>query len=106
MVDMGYTEDEKKNEFGKQKSLIDDTPEYPYGLRISLRPEDTAKLGCKECEVGEVKEFVIKVKVVSKNIEDQYSGMEAYPSLGLQITEMEPIGEKDKKSDADKMYGE
>jgi hypothetical protein len=92
-MDMKFTEDEKKERFSETKNLLEDTPEYPYGLQISLRPEDVHKLGLGDCDVQDMKKFMISAKVIEKSADPNYKGSDKV-SLELQITDMELEGKK------------
>lgn len=90
-MDMRYTEEEKKKEFSQQKNLLEDTPEYPYGLRIELRPEDVKKLGLEDCDVGDVKDMMVSAVVIEKRQDPNFKGSEQ-TSVELQITDINVKG--------------
>ena len=80
-----------------------ETPEYPYGLSISLDDESMNKLGLGELPaVGDEMMVMAKVKVKSAG-ESEYEGEEKSRNVTLQITDM-GLKEEEKRA-ADKMYG-
>ena len=77
-------------------------PKYPYGLRITLGPEELKKLEQKGLQVGDIKELKIKAKVVEVRA-DEGEGDVSENRVELQIVEMEC--EKEEKSDSTVLYG-
>jgi uncharacterized transporter YbjL len=77
-----------------------DSPAYPYGLRIELNDESMKKLGLKELpEVGE--EMMLLAKVVVERVSQNDTKDGKRQDMSLQITEMElSEGEEEKKEEA------
>lgn len=103
MIDMKISDMEKKEM--SAPSVLNDTANYPYGLRIHLDPESFKKLGIEVPEVGEKFLLHATVEVMSVNAES-YKGYEKKYSCGLQIMDME-LEETEKENDAaNAIYGE
>lgn len=99
MHDMRLTSEEKKD-FSTPKSSA---PKYPYGLTITLGPEELEKLGLKEAPAVDT-ELSFKVKTFVKEVgRDELEGDESEYRVQLQITEMAEV--KKDKTVADAMYG-
>lgn len=86
MADMKMSVEERKD-FSTPKSM--QAPSYPYGLRISLGPEELEKLGVTEApELDKEMEFSVRAMVVEVEKED-VEGEEKKFKVELQIKEME-----------------
>lgn len=107
MKSMAITDEEKKE--NKVESVLD-TPDYPYGLELSLNRDTYRKLGFQKPPVIGQEFYVMAkahVKDVSKTVEH---GADSY-SCSLQITEMDLKEKKEdkEKSDSNKstiLYGQ
>lgn len=77
-----------------------DSPAYPYGLRLELNDETMKKLGLEELpEVGETMALTAKVVVERVSQNDTKEGKRQ--DMSLQITDMElSEGEEEKKDEA------
>lgn len=96
MIHMGYTEKEKKEEFRTDKSLLEDTPQYPCGLKLTLSPEDIKKLNIESVlKVGRKLVFCIETEVTSMEKVDNYQDEEGELRACLQVTFMEHLNTKD-----------
>lgn len=96
--------DMKRSNSNTDKETVEaDSPEYPYGLSISLDAESMEKLNMSEMpEIGEEMLVMAKVRVTSLS-QHEMEGSDKDKHVSLQITEM---GLKDEeKRAADKMYG-
>lgn len=84
---MKMSKEEADEQYGSPTKLAD-TPEYPYGLEISLNDEAIAQLGLDPLPaVG--KEMMIRARVkVSRTSAHETMGGEAEKCLSLQITDM------------------
>lgn len=81
----------------------DGGPVYPYGLRISLRDEDLAKLGIKDLPaVGDTMTLTAQVQVTRVSDEQAFYGRER--CLGLQITDMELSAAKAEQAEGSETY--
>lgn len=103
MIDMKISDMEKKEM--ASPSVLNDTADYPYGLRIHLDPESFKKLNIGVPKIGTKMVMECVVEVMSVNAES-YKGDEKKYSCGLQITamEVEPIDSGVSASEA--IYGD
>jgi hypothetical protein len=103
MIDMKISDMEKKEM--ATPSVLNDTADYPYGLRIHLDPESFKKLGIGVPKIGTKMVMECVVEVMSGNAET-YKGDEKKYSCSLQITSMdvEPIDSGVSASEA--IYGD
>ena len=100
MADMSMSAEEKKD-FSTPSSMK--APSYPYGLKISLGPEELEKLGIQDApELDAEMEFKIKA-FVSEVRKNDTEGDEKEFSVELQIKEMEQ--KKSEKSASEALYG-
>lgn len=67
------------------------TPDFPWGLRISFDHKDLAKLklDCKDCDVGDEFHFVAMARVKSKSSESSEGG--EHSRVELQIEKIKLI---------------
>lgn len=95
MTDMKLSKEDRKD--GLFPCSCDDSgPEYPYGLRISLRNPELNKLGIKDLpKVGTVMTITATAEVVSTSQEDRAKG-EDTRDVGLQITSLSIASEAEK----------
>ena len=79
-------------------------PRYPWGLQLNLDDEILTKLGISKLpEVGETYPLSAKCEVTSVSASDtQGGGMRR--SLSLQITELAPFAQDEKKDPKDVLY--
>ena len=85
------------------KSISEEKPQYPYGLRISLDNDALEKLGIKTLPAsGKVIMVIAKCEVKSVN-ESDYEG-EKRKSMELQITDL--CLETEKKDFSKSLYGD
>lgn len=93
MIDMKITESEKKD--ASLLSVVDDRPNYPYGLEIRLDSETIKKLNLKDPQVGQkmMMEAMVEITSVSST---NFKGDEKKYTVNMQITQMEL---EDKDSD-------
>lgn len=83
----------------------DNSPRYPYGLRLDLSSESLEKLGMKAMpKVGAKLMLEAEVEVQSVSIGDSVDGGKNR-SLSIQVTEM-ALGTGKEESDEEKFYGE
>ena len=102
MRDMSMSVSEKKD-FSTPESMK--APSYPYGLRISLGPDELAKLGIQDAPALEA-EMVFKVKAFVAEVEKvDTDGDEKDFKIELQIKAMEQIEDKKEKSASEALYG-
>jgi hypothetical protein len=103
MKDMRMNSKDKKD-FYSMPSVIDDKPEYPHGLEISLIKESMEKLGLdgSKLKVGDEFTMVAKVKVKSIREVNENGDVAEYASE-LQICEME-LDKSEKEKSADAFY--
>lgn len=105
MINMSYSDEEKKEEYSERKSLIADKPKYPHGLKINLDEGMAKKLGLDEStKVGDKIMMLARVEVCSVYREN-YEGDVGSVSIGLQITDMDLKKPKEETDVASKMYG-
>jgi hypothetical protein len=91
---------EEKKDFSTPKPQA---PSYPYGLRISLGPDELEKLGIQDAPALD-QEMVFKVKAFVAEVEKTESdGDERGFKIDLQIAEMEEV--KKEKSASEALYG-
>ena len=75
--------------------ISEDTPVYPYGLKINLGPEEIAKLMLdKELQVGDVLKISGMVEVTSVSAEELKNGKDE-KNVSMQITDLYVEEEKD-----------
>lgn len=87
MINLRITEEEKKDQ--ASHSVLYDTPEYPYGLKLQIDPETYAKLGLKDApQIGQKLILLAAVEVCGGYEEDQKGDVKGY-SMTLQIEQME-----------------
>lgn len=103
MVSMVISEKEKKD--NSVTSILDDRPQYPYGLSINLGPDEISKLGLdKMPQAGDKLGMMANVTVSAINMENN-QGDDRKFRMTLQITDMEiEKGEKDKSIESS-IYG-
>ena len=66
MINMARTKAERKKEADRWKTdTPENTPDYPYGLSISLEEVDVTKLGLEDCEADDVLELVSEATVTT-----------------------------------------
>lgn len=110
LIDMSLSIQEKKEM--AEPTAITDRPDFPYGLKIHLGPEEMKKLGLDVPKVGETMGLVASVEVtdVSSNKgEDDVR----QTSMSLQITGMrlsegspeKPEAKKEEKSTSETLFG-
>lgn len=93
----------RKGETLLAEARQDDTPEYPYGLRVGLDSESLDKLGVTELPtIGTTMTLMAKVEVVSVSQYESDDGKNR--DVSLQITDMELRGEGASASDPRKLY--
>ena len=104
MVSMKLEESEKGT--GAEVSM--DSPDYPYGLSITLEKESLAKLGKSAADYKMGDKVAISAVAHVKSISSsQYEDGGNHESVTLQITEMDcGNNSKDKDGDrASRLYG-
>ena len=85
MIDMKISEMEKKDM--AETSVLNDTANYPYSLRIYLNPEEVVKLQLKNPQIGQKLKLEAMVEVVAVSAENT-KGDEDKLSVTIQIKEM------------------
>ena len=103
MKNMRMNAEEKKDLYSPE-SVIDDKPEYPYGLTITLNQESIEKLGidAKSLKIGQAFKVLAEAKI--KEIREvKENGDVQEHSIELQICEMDMAKEEEEKS-ADQFY--
>lgn len=84
--------------------MMDNGPQYPWGLQIHLDDKPLEKLGLKDLpKVGTALMLMARVEVQSVSSSDRKDG-DPSRSVGLQITHM-CLESEDKMSDSDLFYG-
>lgn len=102
LVDMKLTPEMKKED--AQSSVLYDTPDYPYGLKIQLDPETYAKLGMKEApQIGQKMMMLAMIQVCGGCEESSKGDAKGY-SATLQIMQMELKPAEDQKSVESVLY--
>lgn len=91
MVDMARTPEEKEEAAELSVATMpsaDSMPTYPYGLCLSLGPDEMEKLDLDgDCQVGDLLHFTAMAKVTSVSMSDsEYSGPNC--RIELQIQQM------------------
>ena len=86
MIDMKVSESEKKDM--SQMSVLNDTPDYPYQLKISLNDESFKKLNIPLPQVGQKMILSAVVTVVSVE-QEKYQGDKISNEVELQIIAMD-----------------
>lgn len=102
LVDLKNTGDAARTDM----EAADKTPEYPWGLNVTLNKETLDKLGKSITDFAIGSEHtvavVMKVQDLSKNVSENYDS----ESVGLVITQMD-LGEvKSDAARASKIFGE
>lgn len=101
MIDMKISEMEKKDM--SETSVLNDTSNYPYSLRIHLGPEEVAKLQLKDPQIGQKLKLDAMVEVVAVSTENT-KGDESKLSVTIQIKEMDFESPEQGKAE-EVMYG-
>jgi hypothetical protein len=102
MINMAHSEEEKIK--SNSQSIISDAPLYPYGLSITLGPEEVEKLGLGVPSVGDKHMMLAKVEVSSVSNERTW-GEKGKVRVTLQITDMDIQKPKEEKSAEQVIYG-
>lgn len=98
--------DIKQKEKEREVMVSEDMPKYPYGLTLHLDEDVISKLEIDKLpEAGEKKMLLASVEITNSGQEDSVKGKKRR-SLVLQITDMTLEDIKEKKSMANKMYGD
>lgn len=85
-------------------SVLDDKPNYPYGCRIYLGPDELKKLGFTGTpEIGKKLNISGVAEVVSVNVEKEVGDVKEF-AISLQFIDMELGSSEAKKSAADTIY--
>lgn len=106
MMDMKMPKKSKKEMMGAVTSEPSDSPQYPYGLQLSLDTDALKKLsGLDNVEVGEEVEIMAMATVTSIRKEKMQDGKENN-RVELQITKMNAMCESDYEGAWDKANGE
>jgi len=85
IVDMKLSDEEKKDMH--KPSVLEDGPEYPFGLHLHLNPDVVRKLAISEPpDVGSEMVILAKVKVDNVGLEHGRDDMKKM-NIGLQITD-------------------
>lgn len=97
----------KLSEVEKKDLVVPEPPKYPYGLKISLGPEELEKLGYEDVpQVGSEKKMYALVEVVEVSVAEE-KGDDKDHRVVFQIKELEfKKEEKKEKSSTQVMYGE
>lgn len=101
MIDMKISEMEKKDM--SETSVLNDTSNYPYSLRIYLGPEEVSKLQLKNPQIGQKMQLEAMVEVVAVSSENN-KGDENKLSVTIQIKEMMFESAEEEKAE-EKLYG-
>lgn len=105
LVNMKRSAEDLKKEAEGATALASDAPEYPWGLRLSLRDEDLTKLGIKDLPtVGGTLMLMARVEVVDVS---QYRSTAAdgdTRNVGLQITDLALGPDQPARDTADILY--
>lgn len=84
MTNMKLSKSERKE---RRETLVDDGPEFPFGLSIHLDDESLEKLDMKKLPpIGTEMTLTAKVKVTDISAHDSENGKDR--SVGFQITDM------------------
>ena len=85
-------------------ATANDTPKYPYGLRITLNDEAMKKLGMKEIpSVGSSKKIYAKADVVESSVMETAENGKSM-RMELQITDLAFMDEAEGESPEEKLY--
>ncbi len=101
MIDMKISEIEKKDM--AETSVLNDSANYPYSLRIYLGPEEVSKLQLKNPQIGQKMQLEAMVEVVAVSSENT-KGDESKVSVTIQIKEM-MFESPDEEKAEEKLYG-
>lgn len=86
-------------------SHVEDKPNYPYGLKITLDADTIEKLGLSDLpEVGSKVQIVAVAEVVNVRKDSEYGDV-AKHSIELQIQDMEASPESVEKKASSVLYG-
>ena len=103
MPDLRLSEMEKKD--FSTPSAGPKAPKYPYGLKITLGPEELEKLGISELpQVDSFVDFEAKAQVVGVSVAESEGDVNEH-RLELQITEIYMKDKKEEKSTESALYG-
>jgi len=103
MPDLRLSEMEKKD--FSTPSAGPKAPKYPYGLKITLGPEELEKLGISELpQVDSFVDFEAKAQVVGVSVHESEGDVNEH-RLELQITEIYMKDKKEEKSTESALYG-
>lgn len=104
MINMAMSPEEKA-EYA-QPSIMNDSPDYPYGLCITIDNESLEKLGIPIPEAGSFVMIQARAKVMNVNQRpDDDDDGSPETTIQLQITDMEVGPDSGAKSTAEKLYG-
>ena len=100
-VDMAMTPDEAKSEYGMPSTDSSNLPKYPYGLCISLGPDEIEKLGldCSDCSVGDFLHIHALAKVTSYSERETEEGVQPRIEMVLAFMEAEDEGEENEEDE-------
>jgi hypothetical protein len=101
-MDMRVTSEEKRD-FSTPRPP--QAPEYPYGLRITLGPDELKKLGISEApELGKMIKLMAEAKVVEVEVANQEGDSSDF-KVELQIQHLEFQKKEENKSTSSIIYG-
>lgn len=105
MIDMKLSTEEKKDFCSPRP--IDEAPKYPYGLRITLGPEELKKLGLQELpEVDTIKKLIADVKVVEVASDEKGEHRVSLQIIEMSLNKKEKEGDEPKELSSEKLlYG-
>ena len=104
LIDMARTPADKEKEARRwDEPQVNEMPDYPYGLSISLEDEACKKLGLDKLDEDS------PVNITATGMISNYSVMtingEKKMSVTIQLQKMSVSGESDKDDPADTLYG-
>jgi len=101
MIDMRISEMEKKD--AAETSVLNDSANYPYSLRIYLGPEEVKKLQLKNPQIGQKMQLEAMVEIVAVSNENT-KGDQDQISVTIQMQEM-MFESPDEEKAEEVMYG-
>lgn len=105
LADMKMSDEEAKEQYGPSSAMAD-SPQYPYGLQLSLDEESLAKIGIKDLPAVGTKVQITAIAEVTSVSKRKNRGGDDESNASLQIIQMgiEAAPSEEESPDV-KLYG-